>query len=63
MELKTHEVIDLFYTEDEGNGVFVGTFKECNEFIESQTDYFTYRIVPMTPEQIRNYPDNQQIKL
>lgn len=59
-KLKTHEVIDLHYTEDECNGCFVGTVDECNEFVAEQgMTYFMYMVVPMTKEEIENYPDNE----
>lgn len=28
----THEVIDLIYTEEEGNVAFVGSYEECIEW-------------------------------
>lgn len=58
-ELKTHEVLDLHYLPEEGQGCFVGTLKECEEFVATQSPYFMYKIVPMTKEEIENYPDNQ----
>jgi hypothetical protein len=54
--MKTHKVIDLVYTEDEGNEVFAGTYEECLNFKFGQG--FGYQIVPMTKEEIENYPDN-----
>lgn len=60
--LKTHEVLDLHYHEDEGQGCFVGTLEECNEFVSQQgISTFMYKVVPMTKEEIENYPDNQKI--
>ena len=57
-KLKTHEVLDLYYTE--GMGCFVGTIEECNEFVAEQgMTYFMYKVVPMTKEEIENYPDNE----
>lgn len=44
--LKTHKVIDIVLTEEEGNEVFVGTRKECEEWKFEQG--FGYKIVPMT---------------
>lgn len=48
---KTHKVIDIVYHEDEGNEVFVGTFKECHEWKLQQG--FGYQIVPLTPEELK----------
>ena len=56
---KTHEVLDLHYLPEEGQGCFDGTQKECEDFIATQTPHFMYRVVPMTPEEIKNHPDNQ----
>ena len=60
---KTHKVIDLVYHEDEGNEVYDGTLKECHQFIKDQSDMggstFTYKVVPMTKEEIETHPDNQ----
>ena len=60
---KTHKVIDLVYHEDEGNEVFDGTLQECHQFIKDQSDMggstFTYKVVPMTKEEIEAHPDNQ----
>lgn len=58
--LKTHEVLDLHYTPDEGQGCFVGTKEECEEFVVQQgMTHFMYKIVPMTKEEVRAYPDNE----
>ena len=58
--LKNHKVLDLIYHADEGQECFVGTEKECNDFIESQGGPdFTYLIVPMTKAEVENYPDNK----
>lgn len=59
-ELKTHEVLDLHYTVDECQGCFVGTEKECNDFVAQQGfTYFMYKVVPMTKKEIEDYPDNE----
>lgn len=43
----THVVLDLVYTEEEGQECFYGSYSECQEFIATQqSDYFTYKIVP-----------------
>jgi hypothetical protein len=54
--MKTHKVVDIVYHEDEHNEVFAGTYDECFNFISEQG--FGYKIVPMTVEEIENYPDN-----
>jgi len=53
----SHRVIDLVYHEDEGNSVFVGTLKECNDYVSLQSDFWTYQIIPLTKEEIENYMD------
>jgi len=58
-KLKTHEVLDLFYTVEEGQGTLIGTLEECNKFITEQGDA-SYVINPLTDQQIKDYPDNQQ---
>jgi hypothetical protein len=60
-KLKTHKVLDLIYHSDEGQGCFVGTLEDCNEFISGQFPSSAYKIVPMTQEEIENYPDNREI--
>lgn len=37
--MKTHKVLDLIYTEEEGQVCFVGTIQECMNFVEEQNDY------------------------
>lgn len=39
--MKTHKVIDTHYSDDEGNVDFVGTFEECQNYIEDQSRYST----------------------
>lgn len=46
--MKTHKVIDTFYTEEEGNDVFVGNLKECQEWISKQGYEYGYVIMPLT---------------
>ncbi len=58
-DLKTHEVLDLHYLPDEGQGCFVGTLKECVDFAATQSPDFMYKVVAMTKEEIQNYPDNE----
>lgn len=38
---KTNKVIDLVYNES----VYTGSYKDCEEFISEQPDYFTYKII------------------
>lgn len=52
---KTHLVIDLHYTEDEGQSCFAGTQKECNEFAATQSPYFMYTVVPMLQNELEAY--------
>lgn len=61
MTKKTHEVLDLHYHEDEGQGCFDGTYQECLDFLADQSPHFMYKIVPMTKEEIENHPDNQKL--
>jgi len=56
---KTHEVLDLHYHEDEGQGCFDGTQQECEEFAATQSPSFMYKVIPMTEKQIKSHPDNQ----
>lgn len=58
-KVKTHVVLDLHYTMDEGQECFDGTKEECEEFASYQTPTFMYKVVPMTKEEIENHPDNQ----
>ena len=45
---KTHVVIDLVYTEEEGNEVFEGSYKECHDWIlNEQGMSFMYQVVPI----------------
>lgn len=61
MELKTHKVLDLHFTEDEGQGCFAGTRKECEDFKATQSPGFMYEVVPMTKQEIELYPDNKKL--
>jgi len=56
--MKTHEVLDLHYHPDEGQGCYSGTKQECEDFAAKQTPHFMYKVVPMTKEEIQAYPDN-----
>lgn len=38
---KTNKVIDLVYNES----VYIGNYKDCEEFISEQPDYFMYIII------------------
>jgi len=58
---KTHIVLDLLYTPEEGQDCFDGTFQECMDFISKQGgSTYMYEIIEMTKEQIENHPDNQK---
>lgn len=61
---KTHQVLDLHYHEDEGQGCFDGTREECDNYITEQSKHsfassFMLKVVPMTKEEIENHPDNK----
>jgi len=47
--VNTHGVIDLAY---DNEMIFVGTKESCQSFVESQSDYFTYKVVPLTETEI-----------
>ena len=53
--MKTHRVLDLHYSSDEGQSCFVGTQQECEEFATEQSPHFMYKVVPMTKEEIESY--------
>lgn len=58
--MKTHVVLDLVYCPDEGQECFTGTRQECYDFVSQQGGAtFMYQVVPMTKEEIENYPDNK----
>lgn len=63
----THEVLDLTYTEEEGQGVMHGTYEECQKFVAQQSDYFMYRIIPIIdkkshiPDDDTNNTDNIEL--
>ena len=61
--MKTHKVLDLVYTVEEGQDCFDGTNQECNDFVALQPNNFMYKIVPMTQEEIESHPNNKQIKV
>ena len=50
--MKTHLINDLIYHEDEGNEVFVGTLKECEEFMDKQRT-FAYELRPLSKAELR----------
>lgn len=43
----THKVLDLTYTEEEGQQVFNGTRKQCVSFVSEQPLPHQYEIVPL----------------
>lgn len=52
---KTHVVIDNVSYEEEGGGnIYVGTLKDCHEWVNLQ-GYFGYEIKPMTEEEVKLY--------
>jgi len=46
--IKTHKVLDLVYTPEEGQECFFGSLQECTDFIKNQGGgaTFMYKIVP-----------------
>jgi len=51
--MKTHKVLDLAYTIDEGQDCFVGTFEECQNFVQEQgSATFMFNIVPLSKQEI-----------
>ncbi len=46
--MKTHQVLDLVYHEDEGQSCFVGSHQECLDFVSEQGG-FGYKIVELLP--------------
>lgn len=59
--MTTHQVLDLHYSPEEGQGCFDGTKKECEEFIASQTPSFMYKVVPLTKHEIETHPNNRNL--
>jgi len=52
--MKTHQVLDLVYTPDEGQECFSGTEQECYNFINEQDGVtFTYKVVPIIKVNLR----------
>ena len=60
--MKTHKVLDLVYTVEEGQDCFDGTLQECNDFVMLQPNNLMYKVVPMTAEEIESHPDNKSSK-
>lgn len=50
--MSTHGVINLAYNNEM---IFVGRKEACQSFVESQSDYFTYEVVPLTEDEIIAY--------
>jgi len=50
-----YKVLDLMYTEEEGQDSFSGTEQECYDFISSQCSggcgISTYKVVPLTEKE------------
>ena len=60
----THKVIDLHYTEDEGNVDYIGTFEECQEYYDEQAKHgsvncFMLRIEPLSPNELEMYQSDE----
>jgi hypothetical protein len=67
---KTHIVLDLVYTVDEGQECFAGTLEECNNFVSDQTVLCgkysccsTYKVVPMTVEESKIHNNKQSLMM
>lgn len=56
--IKTHKVIDIILTEEEGNEVFVGTRQECEVWKSFQG--FGYMIVPLTLSEIADHNNSEK---
>ena len=52
-EIKTHIVIDCTNLKINNNKVFVGTYQECINYIDSNE--IDYKIVPMTKKELKLY--------
>ncbi len=51
--MEIYKLLDLVYTEEEEQTCFVGTYEECQKFIQEQGGAtFTYKIVSLTKEEI-----------
>ncbi len=62
--MKTHKVIDLHYSESEGNIDFVGTFEECQDYYEEQckmssADSFMLRIENLSSSEYKAYNSDE----
>jgi len=49
---KTHLVLDLIYTPEEGQVCFTGTLDECTKFVAEQETY-GFKIMPMSEEEFK----------
>jgi hypothetical protein len=57
---KTHLVLDLFLSDEEGCQIFAGTEEECFKFVSEQG--IGYRVAYMTDEELRIHnPDMPRI--
>jgi len=51
--MKTHEVLDLVYTPEEGQECFSGTEQECHDFVAHQGGAtFMYKVVSIVQKQV-----------
>ena len=62
MNTKTHIVLDTFYSLEEGQETFVGSLKECQDFVNKQSDPLEqslqfYKIRELTKKEIIYYND------
>lgn len=43
----THEVLDLHYHPEEGQGCYCGTYEECLAYADTQSPRFMYEVAPI----------------
>lgn len=51
----THKVLDLHYTEEEGQECYTGSLEECEFWVSFQSPEFMYQIVPLPKQQVEVY--------
>ncbi len=51
--MKTHKVLDLVYTKEEGQDCYAGTHNECLNFVNKQGGAaFMFKIVPLIKQEL-----------
>ena len=56
--MKTHIVLDMTYTEEEGQQCFVGTEDQCWEFVNNQGS-FGFEVKPLTQKEYKYHNEPQ----